>query len=201
MSRLNDIQGRQFGRLTAIARRGLRHRKAMWLCRCVCGSEREFQGSDLVRGRTQSCGCIGRERSTTHGSYGSAEYNVWASMVQRCLNPKNDAFPRYGGRGITVCERWRDFANFFADMGPRPPGLTLERTDNARGYEPGNCVWATHRDQSLNRRSNVVLTHAGRSMTARQWADERGLSYTALVQRIRAGWPASKALETPLRGS
>jgi hypothetical protein len=110
-------------------------------------------------GRTQSCGCLRNEvtvqRSTKHGHTGTSIYWTWGDMVGRCTNPKHKRYADYGGRGITVCDRWRDFANFLADMGERPPGMELDRIDNDRGYEPGNCRWADRSTQAKNRRPSA----------------------------------------------
>lgn len=147
-SRIN-MTGRQCGRLTVIERsqRANATGAIFWRCRCECGNEIEASGVLLRNGQTRSCGCL----HITHGMTLSPEYRVWRSMHQRCTNPKHVRYERYGGRGISVCERWNSFENFFADMGARPAGLTLERIDNHKGYGPGNCKWATWSEQNRNR--------------------------------------------------
>lgn len=138
-------------------------------CRCDCGAERSVPFTEW--GKSQSCGCLSREMSAarlrTHGRYRTPEYNTWAGIIRRCTNPDDPRWPDYGGRGITVCERWRDFANFFADVGERPAGLTFDRIDNDRGYEPGNWRWANFSTQMKNRRRpdlNRTRDAAGRYM-------------------------------------
>ena len=126
-------------------------------CLCSCGKRVIAYKSQLVNGRHKSCGCLKRERiieqSTTHGLHNHELYNTWKNMWQRCTNPNNPKYPRWGGRGITVCERWLKFENFFADMGERPEGMTLDRyPDGAGNYEPGNCRWATKAEQTANRK-------------------------------------------------
>jgi hypothetical protein len=126
-------------------------------------------------------------------------YRVWVDMRRRCSQPSRPEYANYGGRGINVCERWQEFRYFLADMGDKPPGMTLERLDNDGHYEPGNCRWATYRAQNNNRRSNRVLEWDGRSQTLRQWADELGMGHSTLRRRLEAGWSVERALTEPLQ--
>lgn len=141
------------------------------------------------------------DRRTKHGMHKSREYASWANMKARCLNPANDRFQSYGGRGIDVCERWREsFESFLADMGPRPPGMTLDRIDNDGNYEPKNCRWATRSEQRKNQRPNIrgrKITFRGECRSIRSWAKKLGLSERTLGYRVRT-WPVEKALTTPL---
>jgi hypothetical protein len=125
-------------------------RSYFYVCRCSCGTEFTAEGDKIKRGHTRSCGCI--NESLKHGKVGSSTYGIWAAMKTRCLNQNSPAYPYYGARGITVCERWMEFRKFLEDMGERPPGLSIDRIDNDKGYEPGNCRWATPLEQSHNRR-------------------------------------------------
>lgn len=126
-------------------------------------------------------------------------YKTWLHMRERCSDPANVGFPRYGGRGIRVCERWAKFENFLADMGEAPRGHTLERRDNDGHYQPDNCEWATRTIQANNRRSSVHLTFNGRTMTIAQWGRELGISQLLLAKRYRAGWPIEHILDIKRR--
>lgn len=141
-------------------------RKALFLCEC--GVEKEINRSNVKSGKVKSCGCYLREHAranmennkaaftgarASHGEFGSPTHRSWAAMIQRCTNKRRANFEYYGGRGISVCDRWRDFAAFLADMGPRPDGTSLDRIDNSGNYEPGNCRWVTHKEQCNNRRA------------------------------------------------
>lgn len=126
-------------------------------------------------------------------------YDIWDAMKQRCLNPNDNRWKDYGGRGITICQRWMDYRNFLADIGERPEGRSLDRfPDNNGNYEPGNCRWATRVEQQNNMRSNVVLSHNGKSQTVAQWAAELGINKSTLSKRLsRGNWDVATALTTP----
>ena len=142
----------------------------------------------------------------THGhtlGYGAGvpvtrTYRSWMHILQRCTNPKSHVYRFYGGRGIKVCARWRRFENFLADMGTRGPGMTIERIDNAGHYEPGNCRWATQKEQGFNRRSNRLITFYGETKTLTQWAEGLGIDAATLAYRVKH-WPLVTALTTPRR--
>jgi len=127
----------------------------------------------------------------------AAEYNSWHQMKQRCENPSNPRYASYGGRGIRFCERWRVYKHFLADMGPKPPGTSLERLDNNGNYEPDNCVWATARQQQSNTRRNVFIEYQGLQLTVTEWARRLGLNAEMIFVRLRRGWSPEKALTVP----
>lgn len=125
---------------------------------------------------------------------------IWRQMKARCLNPKNARYEGYGGRGITICDRWLKFENFREDMGEPPEGLSLERRDNDAGYSKDNCYWATRAEQQANLRTNVRLTYQGKTQHVAAWAREVGLAEITLVTRLRRGWPVERALSAPIQG-
>lgn len=205
MSNFIDLTGQVFGRLTVLCRSGkFADRQAGWTCVCACGAKVRVAGTALRKGATKSCGCISVERmrkvSTKHGLYTHSSYSSWAAMLFRCLNPKSSAYKNYGGRGITVCDRWLDVENFIADMGERPAGLSLERKDVNQGYCKDNCVWADAKAQARNRRSTNLVTFRGKNATLTEHCEDAGLRYDTVNYRLtKMGWSLEKALTTPVR--
>lgn len=135
----------------------------------------------------------------THGMEGSSIYKSWDAMVQRCTNPNSTAWKDYGARGITVCERWLTFENFYADMGDRPfPGASLDRINNDGNYEPGNVRWVTRVENARNTRINRFIEHRGERLCLSAWAEKAGISPSLLSARIgRLGWTFERAVSTP----
>lgn len=205
-----NLVGYTFGRLTVLRPTDDRSGGCvMWLCRCTCGTEKPVRTDHLTKRKVRSCGCLMREtciaRSTTHGATVARnfapEYLCWANMMRRCYEPTNQRFDRYGGRGITVCDRWHSYANFRADIGPRPEGLTLERINNDGNYEPSNCKWATVREQARNRRTTHMITHNSETMCLADWAKRIGRNVTTIRLRIERGLPMEMVLtDRKLRG-
>jgi hypothetical protein len=214
-SNVEDLRGRVFGRLTVVGYEGVRrHGKRpyhYWICRCSCSPSVDFpaKGESLRGGNTKSCGCLKEETKCAmatlrrkHGRSGSKEFHTWGQMIQRCRNPRHPRYSDWGGRGIAVCPRWREsFAAFLEDMGEAPtPKHTIDRIDNDRGYEPGNCRWATTAEQNRNSRKNRILTYQGRSMILADWAREIGIDPAVLQTRLRRGWTVEQAIGTPHSG-
>lgn len=153
---MKDYTGSRFERWTVVSVVSVGRSGSKWLCRCDCGQERVRYVASLVRGLSQSCGCllieVARARRLKHGKTGTPAHTSWCAMIYRCTATEGHHWHYYGARGITVCERWREFENFLADMGERPEGTTLDRINNNGNYEPGNCRWATPKQQIANRR-------------------------------------------------
>lgn len=176
------------------------------VCRCKCGVVKEYSVSAVCAGRAKSCGCyrsfVGK-KARKHGKAGTPEYGVWQSVKNRCNNPNNKNYNRYGGRGIRVCKRWdSSFLNFLEDMGERPSSEhTIDRINNDKGYSPSNCRWATRSEQGANTSTNRNITYKGVTKNLSQWAKTKGINLMTLHQRLARGWSVDKALSTkPLVG-
>jgi hypothetical protein len=213
--RFQDLTGNRYGRLVVLGWAGhSRHGHPVWICRCDCGKEKEATSSNL-RGNTRSCGCLNRENQQRLGRADLGgitkflpEYGGWRQMIRRCHNPSHQQYPRYGGRGITVCDRWRygengehGFLCFIADMGLRPSDRhTLDRTNNDLGYSPENCAWRTFNEQARNRGNTVMVTYRGQEMTLPAACELAGLRYQIVWQRLfLIGMSMDRALSQPAR--
>lgn len=200
--------GTRFSRLVVLSHYNIG--KTHWyVCRCDCGVEKPFRYLALRSGGTKSCGCLFREwteqrkKVVKHGHarwYGKTRtYAIWQGIVHRCENPSAHEAPHYRDRGIKLCERWRKFENFLADMGPRPsPDHSVDRINNNGNYEPGNCRWATRSQQARNTSRTVWLTANGETRCLAEWAEILGISHITLRSRLNRGWSADKIVNTPL---
>lgn len=193
MSVFIDLVGKKFGRLLVLCKADTtKSRKIRWLCVCDCGTFKVIGGASLKRGDTVSCGCYLREilpfAKRTHGHTAgrkkTSTYTVWKSMRHRCNNPRNKQYMDYGGRGITVCERWENFENFYADMGDRPEGLSLDRINNDKGYSPDNCRWSTSSEQCKNKRKTKRFLYKGEMLTVTDIAEQTGIRQQTLWKRL-----------------
>ena len=182
-NKIIDLTGKTFGRWKVLKRhtKNTKNGQPRWVCQCECPSRtiKDVIGSTLREGRSRSCGCLRREQkaSIKHGMSFSPEYKTWAGMARRCHNPNDISYKRYGARGIKVCARWKgSFVAFFKDMGPKPtPKHSIDRIDNDGNYEPGNCRWATPKEQVRNKKNSILLTMDGYTATIAEWSEKTGL--------------------------
>ncbi len=199
--------GEKFDRLTVLSFVGKSEDKKhkIFECECDCGGITLVRGDNLPNGHSKSCGCLCEEvRSSVHTTHGetknhtrSSEFSAWQSMLNRCCNKSCKSYCNYGGRGIKVCERWQEsFESFLSDMGRKPSNKhSIERKDNNGNYDPQNCIWATAKIQSRNRRSNIVIRLDGQTMVLKDWCLKLGLQYRTVHWRISNGWTFKRALE------
>ena len=210
--KMEDITGKRFGRLVVLR---LVERKPnyryMWLCQCDCGNQVVVERDNLGRGIV-SCGCKrleDRERNQFKKKHGQAKtrlYGVWGSMIDRCTNPNAHEYENYGGRGIEICDEWRNsyeafekwaMANGYDENSDRKHCL-LDRIDNDKNYEPTNCRFTTMKAQNRNKRSNVLITYNGETHCLSEWAEIAGIKYGTFLKRIYAGWSMEDAMNKPL---
>lgn len=208
MSPVIDLTEQRFGRLTVISRAPGRSDPVKWVCICSCGKKKTVGGGRLRSGLTKSCGCltaeVSKKRYTTHGESshnGTPEYRAWRSMLQRCCNSKHPRYAYYGGRGVTVCDRWRhSYQNFLLDMGRKPsPQHSLDKDKIKTGnlvYCPEFCSWATKAEQAQNTRTAISLTFKGETKNLSAWAKEKNIKRATLEARLKAGWSLDRALGT-----
>lgn len=191
-----DLTWRRFGRLVAVSYAGTKKGIAYWLCRCDCGNTKIVSRSNLIRGNTQSCSCLQKESSkerllkfaVKHGLYNTKLHNVWHNIKGRCYNKNTPSYHRYGGRGITICDEWKDnfkaFYDWAIENGYRE-GLTIDRIDNNSSYSPDNCRWISMYEQGRNRCTNTWIEFNGRKMILEDWSKELNIPVSTLKKRIR----------------
>lgn len=208
--RIVDITGQRFGRLTAIKRDGTKYGQSAWICKCDCGNEKTIALQHLKNG-TKSCGCLTREvapergrkscigdRTRKHGDFGTKLYMVWAAIKRRCYNNNSRYYHEYGGRGITVCDNWKDDYSCFKEwslVNGYKEGLSIDRVDTNGNYEPSNCRWVSMLVQQNNRRNNIKLLYQGKEYTLRELSAMSGISYRTLKGRHERGWDIENMLD------
>jgi hypothetical protein len=209
MGKLIDLTGQRFGKLTALKRDENPHKgNARWLCQCDCGGISATRSNKLISGHTKSCGCLQRENTTKrnlkHGQSRRRKetrtYRIWKAMLARCTNPNALHWRHYGGRGIKVCENWRNFEAFLLDMGEVPSSKhSIDRINNDGDYCPENCRWATQKQQVGNTRRARLLTFDGKTRCLSEWAEITKIGARTLGTRLnRLGWSIEDALTTPI---
>lgn len=204
MGKIKDLIGMKFGKLTVVKFAGLKNnRTATWECLCECGNSSIVIGGNLTVGTTKSCGCIQLRNSHKHGETkngGTTEYRSWTKMKARCLNPNVRDYHHYGGRGITICDRWlNSYEAFLEDMGRAPsPQHSIDRKNVNGNYEKDNCRWATDEEQANNTTRNIYITYLGKTQSISLWAKELNIDANMIYKRIdRYGWDPISAITLP----
>lgn len=200
-----DLSGNKYGRLTVLSFSGQKlsdkgNRCSMWNCVCDCGNTVDVAGSSLKNGTSKSCGCLQKElvseRASKHRLSKTRVYKIWGNMKTRCLNKNSTDYYLYGGRGITLCDRWMTFDNFFADMGIPSKDKSIDRINPNGNYEPSNCRWATLTEQANNKRTSRIISFNGIRRSLKEWARSLGLNESSLRERLKT-WGLEKSLTEP----
>ncbi len=201
MPKFIDLTKRKFGRLTVVKRvNNNKYGSSRWLCKCDCSQKVITLGNSLTGGDTKSCGCLRIKHGHTAGLKRSKTYISWYHMIQRCTNPNDRHYHDYGGRGITVCKRWRNsFENFLEDIGEAPKGLQIDRINNDKGYYKINCRWTTSKTNNRNRRNNHLVSYNNTTQCIMEWSEKTGIPEYVIRQRLNRNWSVRKTLTTPVR--
>jgi hypothetical protein len=207
MSKMIDMTDWKFTKLKVIARiENNKNGNAIWQCKCDCGNVINVTGVDLRSEHTKSCGCYNIEaiiqRNMKHGETRTRLYNIWRKMLRRCKNSNEKRYKDYGGRGIFVCNEWKDYLVFrdWALSNGYKEDLTIDRRNNDGNYDPDNCRWATYKEQGNNKRNNHCIVYNGKTQTLMQWSEETSIDYDVIQRRLTVyKWSIEKALTTPTR--
>ena len=211
LSKVKDLTGKRFGRLTVIGiDEGRQSRKTYWICQCDCGKISSHRADGLIRGSIRSCGCLKNELSAErvaknhkHKQSGTRLYHIWQGMKKRCYTETSPNYPTWGGRGIKMCDEWRDsFESFYewAMENGYKDTLTIDRVDNDGDYTPENCRWATVREQSRNRRSNIPITIGNATKTMMEWCEIFNLDYKMVNARYKRMEDGAISLDKLFKG-
>lgn len=203
-----DLTGHVYGRLTVLHIAPKNGSATMWMCRCECGTEKAVAAGSMRNGVTRSCGCLHKESSaangrlsTVHGMKNTPTYASWRAMRKRCGNKNDQAYDRYGGAGISVCESWqKSFAAFLADMGERPEGTSIDRINSLGNYEPNNCRWADRKTQNRNKKDTLKVFFLGRFWPTAELAERTGMKRDALNSKLKKGVQIECAIPAPAGG-
>lgn len=203
MSKLIDLTGKRFGKLTVIKRaENAENGFSRWECQCDCGNKKIVRGNDLRSGSVKSCGCLRKTPfNTKHRESGTKLYRKWISILRRCESPKCPYYKNYGARGITVCDEWHDYLTFKKWVEETQPSedFTIDRIDNNKGYSPENCRWASKKSQANNRRSNILIEYQGETHNLTEWSEILGFNYKSVHNRMyKLGWSFEKSISVPI---
>jgi hypothetical protein len=206
MANFNPI-GQKYGKWKVIKRAGKQGKQPTWLCVCECGNEGIVPSYNLKAGRSTNCGCVRKETlrkmNTTHDHSGSRIHNIWMGMKFRCYNTSGMNYKDYGGRGIEMCEEWKEeFTSFYewSIENGYNDDLTIDRKNNDLGYTPSNCHWTDRKKQANNQRKNHYIKYMGEVKTLAEWCEQLNLNYSTIKRRIYRGWDVEKAFSTPIKG-
>lgn len=201
MAAKRDLTGAKFGSLTVKSYAGVVSGRSHWHCVCECGNQHMARESHLLSQNIRSCGCLMRKgkRKYSGGSRSKTRaYGIWQCIKQRCLNPNHTVYSHYGGRGITISDKWLSFDGFYDDMGDPPfPKAEIDRVDNSKGYSKENCRWATRTENTRNTRSNRIITANGKTAVMTEWAESLGVNTSAIYRRIAKGMTEQEAVTLP----
>ena len=201
-----DLTNQKFNRLTVLELSDKRGKKVMWKCRCDCGNITFVETCNLRGNRTKSCGCYKMDgllsRSTKHNQRHTKLYEVWKGIKQRCLNSNHKAFKNYGGRGISICDEWKDnFSSFYnwAMQNGYSDELSIDRINNDGNYEPNNCRWVDRKTQANNTRTNHFITYNNETHTIAEWSRILNIKYSVILYRLHHNWSIEKTFTTPTK--
>ena len=207
MSKIKDLTGQKFGRLTVIKIVGKdKYQNIIWLCKCDCGKDVSVRSASLLKGRTVSCDCYNKEKAKyafkTHGLSKTRLYRIWTGIKNRCFNENIPKYKNYGNRGIFVCDEWKnDFMSFYnwaMDNGYQDD-LSIDRINVNGNYEPLNCRWITNKEQSRNKRNNNLITYNNETHCISEWAEILGFKPNDIYRRLKLGWCVEKIFNTPIK--